>query len=43
MHHIALNGSGPNNSDLDNQIIEAGGLESGQHRHLCPGFDLKDA
>ena len=41
MHHIALNGAGADDCHLDHQIVEATGLESGQHAHLRPALDLK--
>ncbi len=41
MHHIALNRAGPNNSDLDHQIVKAGRFQSWQHRHLRARLNLK--
>ena len=43
MHHIALNGTGPHDRDLDDEIIEGRGLQPRQHRHLRPALDLEDA
>ncbi len=42
MNHISLDGTGPNDRDFDDQIIEATGLEPRQHTHLRPTLDLKD-
>ena len=42
VHHIALNRAGPNDGDLDHQVIKTGGFQSRQHRHLCARLDLKD-
>ena len=43
MHHVALNGAGANDGDLDHQVVKLARLETWQHCHLCPAFDLKDA
>ena len=43
MHHVALDGAGPDNGHLNDQIVEAAGPQPRQHRHLGAGFDLKDA
>ena len=43
MHHVALNGAGPHDRDLDDEIVEARGPEPRQHRHLRAAFDLEDA
>ena len=34
MDHVALDRARPNDRDLDDQIIEFGRLDAGQHRHL---------
>src|SRR5579883_517793 len=41
--HLALDRSGPDDCDLDHQIVEVSRLEAGQHRHLRPAFDLEHA
>ena len=43
MHHVALDGAGPDNGHLNDQIVEATRPQPRQHRHLGAGFDLKDA
>ena len=43
MHHVALDGAGPDNGHLNDQIVEAAGPQPRQHRHLGAGFDLEDA
>ena len=41
MHHVALDRAGAHNRHLDHQIVERGGLEPRQHRHLRPALDLE--
>ncbi|KON63120.1 hypothetical protein KOEU_33620 [Komagataeibacter europaeus] len=41
MHHVALDGTGPDNGHLDHQIIEHPGPETRQHGHLRPALDLE--
>ena len=43
VHHIALDRSGPDDGDLDHQIVELHRPQPRQHRHLGPALDLKDA
>ena len=43
MHHVALNGPGPHDRHLDDEIVECLGPEPGQHRHLRPTLDLEHA
>ena len=43
VHHVALNGSGPNNRNLDNKIVVTPWPETRQHRHLCARLDLEYA
>ena len=43
VHHVALNRPGANDGDFDDQVVIASRLEPGQHRHLCPAFNLKHA
>ena len=42
MHHVALDGAGPDNGHLNDQIVEAARPQPRQHRHLGAGFDLED-
>ena len=42
MHHAALNGTGPDNRHLDHEVIKIARLQTRQHGHLRPAFDLKD-
>ena len=39
--HVALDRPGPDDGDLDHQIVEGAGPEPGQHVHLRSAFDLK--
>ncbi len=41
MHHIALDRAGPNDRDLDDEIVVAARSEARQHRHLRTRFDLE--
>ena len=41
MHHVALNRPGPYDRHLDDEVVETGRPEPGQHAHLCPALDLK--
>ncbi len=41
--HPALDRPGADNRDLDDQVVEAPGLEAGEHGHLRPRLDLEDA
>ena len=43
MDHVALDRAGPDDGDLDHQIIEAARLQPGQHVDLGAAFDLEDA
>ena len=43
MHHIALDGPGPDNRNLNHQIIEFFRPQSRQHRHLRAAFHLENA
>ena len=36
-------GPGPDDRDLDDEIVESSGLQPRQHRHLRPALDLEDA
>ena len=41
--HVALDGAGPDDGDLDHQVVEAPGLQARQHGHLGPALHLEDA
>ncbi len=41
MHHVALDGAGPHDRDLDHEIVEGPGLQPRQHGHLGPALDLE--
>ena len=43
MHHVALDGAGPDDGHFDDQIVEAARPQARQHGHLRPGLHLKDA
>ena len=43
MDHIALDGAGTDDRDLDHEIIKFLRLDPRQHRHLRPALDLEDA
>src|SRR3546814_9058050 len=43
MHHVALDGTGPHDGDLHNQIVKGPGFEARQHRHLRATLDLEGA
>ena len=43
MHHLALNGTGPNERDFDHEIIKAPRLETRQRVHLRATLDLKES
>ena len=43
MHHVALDGAGPDDRDLDDEIVEFPRFQARQHRHLGARFDLEDA
>ena len=43
MDHIALDRPGPDDRDLDDEIIEGTWLDARQHRHLRAAFDLEGA
>ncbi|MNQ36084.1 hypothetical protein D3C85_495960 [compost metagenome] len=43
MDHVALDGTGPDDGHLDDQIIEGARLDPRQHGHLGAAFDLEDA
>ena len=43
MHHAALDRAGPDDRDLDDEIVELLRLEPRQHRHLRPALDLEHA
>src|SRR4029078_6601444 len=43
MHHAAGDRSGPDNADLDHQVIKILRFEPRQHRHLSAALDLKHA
>ena len=43
MDHIALDRPGPDNRDLDHQIVEAARAQPREHVHLRAAFDLKHA
>ncbi len=42
MHHVALDGAGPHERHLDDEIVVIARLQARQHRHLRARFDLKD-
>ena len=41
MHHIALNGSGPDDGHLNHKVIKLAGLQARQHADLRTAFDLE--
>ena len=41
MDHVALDRAGPDDGDLDHQVIETARPHSGQEIHLRPAFDLE--
>ena len=41
--HVALDGAGADECDLDDEIVEAARLEAGEGVHLCAALDLEDA
>jgi hypothetical protein len=41
MNHVALDGAGPDNGDLNDEVIEGARLDARQHRHLRAAFDLE--
>ncbi len=43
MHHVALDGAGPHDRDLDDEVVEFLRLEARQHGHLRPALDLEHA
>ena len=43
VHHVALDGAGAHDGDLDDEIVEAARLQPGQHVHLRPAFHLEHA
>ena len=43
MHHVALDRAGPDDRDLDDQIVEGARLDPRQHRHLRAALDLEGA
>ena len=43
MHHAALDGTGADDGDLDDQVLEAGRLQPGQHLRLSAALDLETA
>ena len=43
MHHVALDGAGPHDRHLDDEIVEASRLQARQHVHLRAALDLEDA
>ena len=40
--HVALDRAGPNDRDLDDEIVESLGFQTRQHVHLRPALDLED-
>ena len=43
MHHAALDGTGPHDRHLDDEVVVGAWLQPRQHRHLRPAFDLEHA
>ena len=43
MHHATHNRPRPHDGDFDHQVVEGGGLQARQHRHLRAAFDLEHA
>ena len=43
MHHLPDDGAGPDDGHLHDDVVEAGGLQTRQRRHLRARFDLEDA
>ena len=42
VHRVALNGAGPDERDLDGDVVEGAGPHPGQGPHLGPALDLED-
>jgi hypothetical protein len=43
MHHLSDDRTGPDDRDLDDEVVEMVGLHARERRHLRPALDLKDA
>ena len=43
MHHAALDGAGPHDRHLDDEVVVGARLQPRQHRHLRPALDLEHA
>ena len=43
MHHVALDRAGPDDRDLDDEVVEGPRLHPRQHRHLRAALDLEGA
>src|SRR3546814_8943364 len=43
MDHVALDRTGPDDRDLDDEIVKSARLDVRQHRHLRPALDLEGA
>ena len=41
MHHVALDGTGAHDGDLDDEVVVAARLQARQHRHLRARLDLE--
>ena len=41
VHHVALDRAGPDDRDLDHEVVEFARAQARQHRHLGSAFDLK--
>src|SRR5690606_21190652 len=41
--HVALDGAGADDGDLDDEVVELPRAEAREHGHLSPALDLKDA
>ena len=40
--HVALDGAGPHDRDLDDEVVERSRAQPRQHGHLGPALDLED-
>ncbi len=43
VHHVALDGTGPDDRDLHDEVVVGSRLQPRQHRHLRTAFDLEGA
>jgi len=43
MHHPSRDRSGPDDAHFDHDVVVVSGFQAGEHRHLRPALDLKNA